>query len=388
MRSPDANSSVRRVSIIAPLPPPYGGMSLQAEKLGRLLAAEGLAVKMVPTNPPFPRALRFAESVPGLRTGIRELLYVISLVRAIPRARVVHHLTKCGLYFFLLTVPVVFLGSLCKRKIVLNYRGGRAPMFLRRWSWLAIPVMRLADAVVVPSDFLQRVFQSYGLTTQLLPNIVDTELFPYKPRERFAPRLIVTRHLEPLYNVACIVRAFRVIKARFPDVTLAIVGTGSEEGKLRQLVADWKLSGVTFHGPVPHNDLPGLYAQNHIFVNSSMADNFPGALVEAACCGLPIVTTGAGGIPDMIRHRETGLLVALDDHEALAAGVIELVENAELAHQLAVAARRWAAQFSWRSMFSRLMAYYGFKNGRPIEGSEVQETSARAQDSLSLSGRE
>jgi glycosyltransferase involved in cell wall biosynthesis len=108
-----------------------------------------------------------------------------------------------------------------------------------------------------------------------------------------------------------------------------------------------ELEGVHFKGYVPAAELPALYVAHDIFVNASNADNFPAALVEAACSGLPIVTTAAGGIPDMIRDRENGLLIGLNDHQALAAAFIELVEEPELARRLAWSARAWVEQFSW-----------------------------------------
>ena len=57
--------------------------------------------------------------------------------------------------------------------------------------------------------------------------------------------------------------------------------------------------------------------------------------MEAASCGLPIVTTGAGGIPSMIKHRESGIVVGLNDDKALAAGVIEIIEHPRFGRNLA-----------------------------------------------------
>jgi glycosyltransferase involved in cell wall biosynthesis len=113
---------------------------------------------------------------------------------------------------------------------------------------------------------------------------------------------------------------------------------------------------------VPPGKLPELYATHDIFVNGSNADNFPGALVEAACSGLPIVSTRAGGIPDMLRDHETGILVALNDHEKLAAAVIELVEEPKTAEQLAGGARAWAEQFSWPVTLAALLRNYAISN--------------------------
>jgi phenylacetate-CoA ligase len=351
-----------RICIVAPVPPPYGGMSIQAQKLAARLGSEGFGATLLAANPVFPNWLRFSERVPGLRTAVRTLLYLRSLPRNVAMTDVVHHMTVCGTYFFVVTVPLVFWTRFRNKRVILNYRGGRAPKFLKRWGWAAIPIMRMAHSVIVPSEFLRRTFKGYGLAADVVPNIIDIEAFPYRARKQIRPSLLTTRHLEPLYNVECILKAFRIVRERFCGAELSIAGIGSEEQRLRKLCAEWKLEGVTFHGHVPPAKLPALYAEHDIFVNSSNADNFPGALVEAACSGLPIVTTCAGGIPDMIRDHETGILIELDDHEKLAAAVIELVENPEAAQRLADGARSWAEQFSWSATLTALLRHYAVAN--------------------------
>jgi glycosyltransferase involved in cell wall biosynthesis len=232
-----------RVCIVAPVAPPHGGMSIQAAKLAACLASEGVANHVLPANPVFPRALGFVEGVPGIRTITRTLLYFRSVALNLLSTDIVHHMSLCGVYFFALTVPLVFWTRLHGQRVVVNYRGGRAPTFLKRWSWAVIPVMRRANSVIVPSEFLQRTFNDYGLSTTVVPNIVETLRFPYRSRNSVSPNLIVTRHLEPLYNMECILRAFQIIKARFADAQLSIAGSGSEAPRLRQLSRDWNWKG-------------------------------------------------------------------------------------------------------------------------------------------------
>jgi glycosyltransferase involved in cell wall biosynthesis len=356
-------------------------MTLQAERLHSRLLSEGMPVVTVPTNPQPSAGMRFLQHVPVLRTLARELQYLLSLRRLFARRiAVIHHLSASGLYFFLHSVPVLVLGRLAGKRVILNYRGGRAADFLRSWKWFVTPFMRLAYQVAVPSEFLQRIFAGYGLTSVLLPNIAEQDLFSFRERKSFSPRLLVTRNLEPMYNVECILRAFRLVQNYFPQAVLGIVGSGSEDARLRQMASDWRLHGVTFYGAVRNQDLPIIYAQHDIYVNASSVDNFPGALVEAACSGLPIVTTRAGGIPDMLPDRERAILVPLNDHEALALGVLECLRNAQLAHKLAVSARDWAQQFSWAHVFPRLMDCYGIAHS-PLPARQPDESVSVLQSS-------
>jgi glycosyltransferase involved in cell wall biosynthesis len=354
------NRQDTKVWIVAPASPPYGGMSLQAEKLAQKLAGEGVAVEVLPTNPTPPMGLAFVSRIPGLRTALREVQYLWSL-RAIRRGKgVVHHLSASDLFFFLHSAPLLLLAKGARSKLVLNYRGGKADGFLKSWSWVVVPLLRRAGEVAVPSAYLQRVFGRYGISCSLLPNIADTELFAFRERRELAPRLFVSRHLEPMYDTECVLRAFRRIQQAVPEATLGIAGDGVERSRLQGLVREWGLGGVTFYGAVPYAHLPALYGQHDIYINGSRVDNFPGALVEAACAGLPIVTTRAGGIPEMIEHGRNGLLADIGDDQGLAANVLQLLREPEVAHNMARAARTWAEQFSWRSILPLLLQTYGF----------------------------
>jgi glycosyltransferase involved in cell wall biosynthesis len=334
-------------------------MSVQAVKLQKRLTSEEFEAEILPTNPLLPNALRAFERVPGLRTILREAQYLISLLRIIRDPGVIHHFSASYLYFFLHSAPLLLLGKRSRSKIVLNYRGGKAADFLHSWAWVVRPLLRRADEIVVPSEFLRRVFQEFGLTSTLLPNLADTDLFHFVEREQFAPRLLVTRNLEPIYDLESVLRAFQIVQGQMPHAVLGIAGGGSEAERLRALAEQLNLRDVTFYGVVPHDKLPSLYEQHDIYINASRVDNFPGALVEAACSGLPIVTTNAGGIPEMIQHGENGLLSDVGDFSALASGVLQLLEQQDFVHQLAHNARGWAEQFAWRNVLPKLMRCYG-----------------------------
>ncbi len=356
-------SSKPVVCVCAPFPPPMGGMSVQADKLAARLTREGVQVLRVQSFPQPPRALYFVRRIPGARTLTRGVQYLISVFRAMPRADIIHHLVGTGLSFFMHAAPLLILCPWWKKRLVLNYRSGNAGQnFMRRWGWLAVPLMKRADCIAVPSAFLQRVFREYGLESVILPNIADTELFPFRERRQFAPRLIVARHLTPTYDIGCVVRAFAIVQAHYPDATLGIAGTGNESARIRRLVEELNLRNVDFLGQVPNTKMPAIYANYDIAVNASISDNFPGALLEAALSGLAVVSSDAGGIPDMIRQGETGLLVPKRDPSALAAAVLDVVQKHQAAHHRTLAARQWAEQYSWENVRCKLLVCYS----RPV----------------------
>jgi len=372
-----------RICITGPYPPPACGMSLQLYALEKMLLREGVDVRVLPTNLEPPRPLKFVCNIPGVRTMFRFGQYMASSASLISEVDVINHFVCCGLYFFVHTLPLVFLARLWKKRIILTYHSGTAGAFLSRWWYVVIPIIRLADHLTVPSAFLQRVFSAYGIKATILPNIVETDLFGYKTRDHIRPRLLCTRQLEPIYNLDCILRAFSLIQQSYPSALLGIAGGGSQESKLRELATELELRNVFFLGFIDHERLPELLSDYDIFINASSEDNFPGAVVEAACNGMPIVTTRAGGIPDMIAHTENGLLVDVGDHDALANGVFALLQNEQFALLLADRARKWAETFSWDDTFNQFTALFELGDKSKIESDYgAQETPVIADSSL------
>lgn len=347
------------VAIVAPLPPPFGGMAVQALTLRDKLLADGCNVQFVATNHPFPGFLIFLEKVIGIRTIIRTMLFSARLAK-IRQAQVVHLFAASHLYFFLVVIPTILMAKLYNKKLVINYRGGEAATFFRKWGMIVKPFFRMADSIAVPSEFLQEVFrQCLQMEAVILPNLADTDRFRYKERERVRPILVVSRQLEPLYNHECILRAFKLVRQRYPDAILKIVGAGSGLNRLQELARQMGLEGVSFLGALPNDRLADEYDGCDIMVNASKADNFPGAILEAFMSGLPVVTTGVGGIPFLVKDRVSGLLVAADDHEDLANKVIALLNNPRLAQTLSANARKFAEEYSWQNIRKKLYTVYG-----------------------------
>jgi L-malate glycosyltransferase len=375
-----------RILIIGPQVPPYGGMALQAEKLERLLRREGHLVVFLPSNLPFPRPLGFVERLRGIRPFIRCSVFTWKLRAAIVRADVVHVLAASWLYFFLVVGPAVLLSRLFGKRVILNYRSGLAPDFFRSLGWMAAPLFRLASEVTAPSSFLAgAIHDRFGVPVKIVPNIVDFSAHPYRQRNSFVPRLLVTRHLEKIYGVDSVLRAFAKIRQRFPDATLEIAGSGGEEQSLRALAGELGLENVHFCGYVPHTELPALYSRSDILLNGSHFDNFPGSLMEASASGLAVVSTSAGGIPALYENNKTAILVEPGNWHGLAAGVEALIDNPALGVRLTMAALRLCRQCEWESVREALHESYGFvqspKRIEELGASASQDCSVAKYDS-------
>jgi glycosyltransferase involved in cell wall biosynthesis len=162
------------------------------------------------------------------------------------------------------------------------------------------------------------------------------------------PRIVSTRNFEPVYNVACVLRAFALVQARYADASLTLVGSGSQEPALRALASALSLRHVAFAGCVPPGEMHRYYASADVYVQAPSIDNMPLSILEAFASGLPVVSTRVGGVPAMLTDGVQGLLAPDDDAAAVAAQVIRLLEDPEYARRLAAAAREACASYDWR----------------------------------------
>ena len=145
--------------------------------------------------------------------------------------------------------------------------------------------------------------------------------------------------------------AARVIR-RVPDVRFQIVGDGPRRQELEQQAATLRISAqVSFAGH--RDDVPAILAQSDIFAFPSFMEASPNAVIEAMAAGLPIVATRVGGIPEVIEHEHSGVLVPPGDDRALAAGILRLIERPDVATEAGHAARQAVeARFSFDRMVS------------------------------------
>ena len=346
-----------RVAIVAPSLRILGGQAVQADRLLRAWQGDpDIRAWLVPVNPA-PRWARPALRIKYVRTVVTQLCYWPLLVKAIRRADVVHVFSASYTSFLLAPLPAVLVARLFGRPVVMNYRSGEAPDHLRR-SGVARMTLRRVDRNAVPSAFLKDVFGAHGIHAEVIPNIVDTERFRFRRRERFGPAVLSTRNFEALYDVGCTLRAFRLIQDRFPDATLTLVGSGSGEMSLRELAKRLQLRHVTFAGRVPPEDIWRYYADADIYLQTPAIDNMPSSVLEAFASGCAVVSTNAGGVPAILTHEVQGLLATCGDHADVAKAVCRLIEDPALASRLTAAALDSCQQYRWSNVRARWVTLY------------------------------
>jgi len=337
-----------RVLIVAPSLAILGGQAVQAKRLlDQLAKEEAIEVSFLAINPRLPSFLSLLQRIKFVRTLVTSFAYLATLLLRVRRYDIIHIFSASYFSFVLAPTPALLISRLFGKRTLLNYHSGEAEDHLLRWHRTAIPILKLADVLVVPSNYLVDVFARFKLRAISIPNVVDMQRFVFRPRLSLRPIFLTNRNFEANYNVACALRAFSLIQQQFPEASMIVAGDGKQRAELTTMAQSLALNKLEFVGLVESGNMPQIYDAADIYLNSSVVDNMPLSIIEAFASGLPVVTTDAGGIPYFVTNEETALVVSKNDHRALAEAAIRLLEDPELAAGIIQTAHRECLKYDW-----------------------------------------
>ncbi|HQO78805.1 MAG TPA: glycosyltransferase family 4 protein [Thermodesulfobacteriota bacterium] len=240
------------------------------------------------------------------------------------------------------------------KRVVLSLHGGN---LLQRFDSQPEKItkhLRRANAIVSPSGYLADGFASRGFTVQVIPNPIDWHSLPFRKREIVQPNAIWSRSFQgDVYNPQMAVRALAHLCGQLPGAHLTMAGPDrGAETDTRQLAAKLNITeAIDFVGYLEKHNLLVKTDGCDIFLNTTRIDNMPVSVIESQAMGLCVVCTAVGGVPHLVTHEVDGMLVPSDDDEAMAAAVVRLVRDPDLAARISRNARARSEQYSWPKVF-------------------------------------
>lgn len=253
---------------------------------------------------------------------------------------------------FTIAMLSVFMAKLKSKHITLMLRGGALAEYTAANNNKVLRVLHMADQIQTPSKFLQQYFQELGFEVTYLPNPIDLQRFPYN-RSAIKPNSILwVRAFTEIYQPQMAIEALRLVKQQIPEATLTMVGP--DKGLLQQtkeLIASYGLTdSVNIVGPVQNQDLHQYYQTHQVYINTTRYESFGMALMEAASCGIPIVTNAVGEIPFLWTHEKTAMLCASNTAEEMATNIVEIILHNQLENTLSLNASEFSKSFSWENL--------------------------------------
>lgn len=200
------------------------------------------------------------------------------------------------------------------------------PFFFRR---LAKRIYREAAAFVSVSRYTGEGVNQSLLKKDftVIPNVVDTALFrPAAGKyERFT--FVHVSNAVPLKNIGGILEAFTAFLSQTKaDARLVVVGNKDDKYKVLAQTLNLSDGDVLFKGELPYAEVAREVKRCHAFVLNSNIENSPCVIGEALCCGLPVIATAVGGVPELL-NEENSILIASQNAGALAQAMKEMFEH-------------------------------------------------------------
>lgn len=240
---------------------------------------------------------------------------------------------------------------------IVTTHGGDLPRLARRWPRRLRRVLSGASGATAPSTFLARELASCRADIQVIRNGIEIDRYPFQLRMNPRPRLVWLRAFHRIYNPQLAVEVASKLVREHADLELTMIGPDKKDGSLERVRRTISERGLTAHvrtmGAIPKRDVPKSLASADVFINTSSIDNAPVTLVEPMACGLCVVTTDAGGIPDLATHGRDALIVPVGDADAMAGQVARILADAPLAASLSRASRATATCHDWSLITSQ-----------------------------------
>ena len=202
----------------------------------------------------------------------------------------------------------------------------------------------------------------------------------HPPNDPEKPTIVAVGRLSKEKAFDILIRAFDDLLETGLDATLVIAGDGPERDALHQLIKSLGREGsVQLTGQVA--DPRTVYAAADVFALSSLSEGLPNSLLEAMACGVPVVATTVGAVPNVVTDDINGLLVEPGETAPLALALARLLSNSALQDQLATNGRSTIEQrFSFAGRMQKIAAIYGsvlprqdFANGQVKSGTPAAE---------------
>jgi|TARA_Y100000031_G_scaffold70041_1_gene77703 glycosyltransferase involved in cell wall biosynthesis len=240
----------------------------------------------------------------------------------------------------------------------------------KKYSWgielrkkIRKQILNNSDKIIVASHFLKSLTREIGLAEEKVKVIYNSvDFFEIKPglknkqalKEKFNLNKIVLltiARLTPWKGVDMLIEIMPDLVKKYQEINLVVVGQGPEFNNLKQLAQNINMQNhIIFTGKLDRFQIVDYLRASDVFVLNTNYEGMSHCLLEAMKMETPIITTSAGGNPETIKDKETGLLVDYRDKEQWLKAINNLLDDPDLAKRLANQAKQDLKRFSWSKL--------------------------------------
>lgn len=329
--------------------PTYGGSGAIATELGKELALRGHEVHFISYALPF-RLTKYVENIffHEVETSTYPLfefsLYSLALASKMIEVAEFENLDLLHVHYAIPHATSAYLAKQIiknkKLKIITTLHGTDITLVGLEPSFLPLVKFSIeeSDGVTAVSRFLkEKTLTNYSIEKEIsvIPNFVDTDVFKKASindcafRKHIAPNgekiLVHTSNFRPIKRVTDAIRIFNIVQKEVPS-KLLLVGDGPDRSECERLSRELNLTdSVKFLGK--QDGLVEILSSSDVFLIPSQSESFGLAALEAMSCGLPVVSSSVGGLPELVKHNESGFIAEIGDVERMAKYTLDLLTN-------------------------------------------------------------
>ena len=330
--------------------PTYGGSGVVATELGKALAREGHEIHFISYALPF-RLSNFVENIVFHEVEMSSYplfefpLYSLALASKMVEVANYENLDLLHVHYAIPHASSAYLAKQMLKdkrdlKVITTLHGTDITLVGLEPSFLPLVKFSIeeSDGVTAVSRFLkEKTLTNYNINKEIevIPNFVDTEVL--KPKENGCFRknlatkgekiIVHTSNFRQVKRVSDTIRILGNVIKEVPT-KLVLVGDGPERSECERLARELKLyEHIKFLGK--QDGLVEILNSADLFLIPSQSESFGLAALEAMACGIPVVSSSVGGLPELIRHNETGFIAEIGDIDRMAKYSIDLLTNSK-----------------------------------------------------------
>ncbi len=259
------------------------------------------------------------------------------------------------------TLLLKFLG----KKTILIIHGGSIPERMNNKSKANnyLRTIKRVDVVVCPSNFIIQSLKKFKVDAFLIENVLNLSEYHFHAKENFRPTIFWMRTFEDAYNPLMAMSVFFKLKLIYPDAKMVMAGRDMGlMNQTKQLAKNLNvIESVVFPGYISNKQKNKIAEEYDIHICTNKIDNAPVSMIEMMSLGLPIVSVNSGGIPYLVTNEYDGLLVDVNDDEAMVEKISSIINKTELGKQLVKNGLATSKNYDeepvlkkWQTIFERL----------------------------------
>ena len=330
--------------------PTYGGSGVVATELGKALAQEGHEIHFISYALPF-RLSNFVENIVFHEVEMSSYplfefpLYSLALASKMVEVANYENLDLLHVHYAIPHASSAYLAKQMLKdkrdlKVITTLHGTDITLVGLEPSFLPLVKFSIeeSDGVTAVSRFLkEKTLTNYNINKEIevIPNFVDTEVL--KPKENGCFRknlaskgekiIVHTSNFRQVKRVSDTIKILGKVIKEVP-AKLVLVGDGPDRSECERLARELKLyEHIKFLGK--QDGLSEILNSADLFIIPSQSESFGLAALEAMACGVPVVSSSVGGLPELIRHNETGFIAEIGDIDRMAKYSIDLLTNSK-----------------------------------------------------------